>query len=142
MPALKARAPNHVNSREPYQKEGTVLISRLGCPMCGFWVCSFFFRSAFFNLADSIARATSPFAISHEYPCTDKRQNVAQRGVLRALREFRPLRCRELAVKVVQDAVEYMPLPLVQGEISETLPEAAFREHGSESRLRSFDGAA
>src|SRR5258708_14214514 len=36
------RAPNHVNSREPYQKEGTVLISRLGCPMCGSGSALFF----------------------------------------------------------------------------------------------------
>src|SRR5229473_6675304 len=135
MPALKARAPNHVNSREPYQKEGTVQFPALGvlCVVLGLLI---FFRSAFFNLANSIARATSPFAISHEYPCTDKRQNVAQRGVLRALREFRPLRCRELSVKVVQDAVEYMPLPLVQGEISETLPLIAARS----SIRRSFCG--
>src|SRR5216683_1880035 len=139
MPALKARAPNHVNSREPYQKEGIVLISRLGCPMCGSG-SAHFFRFRLLQSCQLYSSCSVPLRDFARVSCTVTLQNVAQRGVLRALREFRPLRCRELSVKVVQDAVEYMPLPLVQGEISETLPEAAFREHGSESRLRAFDG--
>src|SRR5438270_9068210 len=68
-------------------------------------------------------------------------QNVAEGRVLGALGELGVFRCRELALKTIQQAVQHEALALVDRKTGDSFPETCLREDGAEGRLRAIDGA-
>ena len=83
------------------------------------------------------ARAASAARVSDEDATVDELLDVAQRGVVGALCEFGVLRCRQLALEFVQNAIDDGSLPLVDGAGVDLLREPRFvgyRCEGSSNR--------
>jgi hypothetical protein len=98
--------------------------------------------ASLWNLGDCIAGAAATFRIACEDAAFDKRQDIAEGGVVGTFREFGPLRCSELPFEAIEKAVEHKTLARVQRGIPNGVPKTRFGEDVSESGLSAFDGAA
>src|SRR5208337_2694997 len=76
----------------------------------------------------------------------DKRQNVTQCCVLRALGKLCVFRCRKLSLEPIKQPIQHEPLALVDRNTDrntrDIFPKSCLREDGAESGLGALNGAS